>query len=190
MRSLFHVGGPILGYHGLVYDGEKFDPKRTLMERFAFSNLGVYTFGATCVEVEVDELTGRVQVLRAWSAHDVGKAINRAACEGQIQGAFTHGLGLALYEQMIWDDDGRLANPSLADYRVPGILDVPPQITPIILEFPEPSGPFGAKGVGEVPLPGVSPAIANAIAQAVGVRLRQLPMTPERVLDALEAKAT
>lgn len=189
MRSLFQAGGPIVGYHGLVYDGERFDPKRTVMERFAFPNLGIYTFGAICVEVEVDEMTGKTQVLRAWLAHDVGKAINRAACEGQIQGAFTHGLGLALYEQMVWDDDGRLANPSLADYKIPGILDVPPQIIPIILEYPEPSGPFGAKGVGEVPMPGVSPAIANAIASITKARLRQLPMTPERLLTALEASA-
>jgi CO/xanthine dehydrogenase Mo-binding subunit len=143
-RSLFQRGGPIVGFHGFVFDGERFDPKRTLMERFAFSNLGIYTFGAICVEAEVDEVTGKVSVLRAWLAHDVGRAINRAACEGQIQGAFVQGLGLALYEKMVWDDDGRLANPSLAEYKVPGILDVPPQITPIIIEDPEPSGPFGA----------------------------------------------
>jgi CO/xanthine dehydrogenase Mo-binding subunit len=189
LRSLFRSGGPIVGFNGFVFDGERFDPKRSLIERLAFDNLGVYTFGAQCVEVEVDEVTGKIEVLRAWSAHDVGRAVNPVSCEGQIQGGFVQGLGYALYEQMIWDDDGRLANPSLADYKLPGALDVPPVIEPIVIEDPDPTGPFGAKGVGEISLVGVAPAIANAIAQAVGVRLRRLPMTPERVFDAMEAGA-
>ncbi len=89
-------------------------------------------------------------------------------------------------EQMIWDDDGRLANPSLADYKIPGLYDVPRLIEPIIFEDPDPTGPFGAKGVGEIAMAGVAPAIANALAQAAGIRLRRLPMTPERVVDALD----
>jgi CO/xanthine dehydrogenase Mo-binding subunit len=189
LRSLFRSGGPIVGFNGFVFDGERFDPKRALIERLAFDNLGVYTFGAQCVEIEVDEVTGKIEVLRAWSAHDVGRAVNPVSCEGQIQGGFVQGLGYALYEQMIWDDDGRLANPSLADYKLPGTLDVPPVIEPIVIEDPDPTGPFGAKGVGEISLVGVAPAIANAVAQAVGVRLRRLPMTPERVFDAMEARA-
>jgi CO/xanthine dehydrogenase Mo-binding subunit len=189
LRSLFRSGGPIVGFNGFVFDGERFDPKRALIERLAFDNLGVYTFGAQCVEIEVDEVTGKIEVLRAWSAHDVGRAVNPVSCEGQIQGGFVQGLGYALYEQLIWDDDGRLANPSLADYKLPGTLDVPPVIEPIVIEDPDPTGPFGAKGVGEISLVGVAPAIANAVAQAVGVRLRRLPMTPERVFDAMEARA-
>jgi CO/xanthine dehydrogenase Mo-binding subunit len=187
-RSFFRAGGPIVGFHGFVFDGPRFDPKRALVERLAFDNLGVYAFGAQCVEVEVDEATGQARVLRAWSAHDVGKAVNYASCEGQIQGGFVQGLGYALYEQLLWDDDGRLANPSLADYKVPGTLDAPAEIVPIIIEDPDPTGPFGAKGVGEISLVGVAPAIANAIAAATGARVRRLPMTPERVLDALEAR--
>jgi CO/xanthine dehydrogenase Mo-binding subunit len=186
LRSLFRSGGPIVGYHGFVYDGERFDPKRALIERLAFDNLGIYTFGAQCVEVEVDTTTGKIEVLRAWSAHDVGKAINPTSVEGQIQGGFVQGLGYALYEQLVWDDDGRLGNPSLADYKVPGILDVPSEIHPIVLEDPDPTGPFGAKGVGEISLVGVAPAIANAVHAATGARLRTLPLLPERVLDALE----
>jgi CO/xanthine dehydrogenase Mo-binding subunit len=186
LRSLFRSGGPIVGFHGFVFDGERFDPKRALIERLAFDNLGVYTFGAQCVEVEVDTVTGRVEVLRVWSAHDVGKAINPTSVEGQIQGGIVQGLGYALYEQLIWDDDGRLSNPSFADYKVPGILDAPAAIVPIVLEDPDPTGPFGAKGVGEISLVGVAPAIANAIFAATGARVRQIPMTPERVLDALE----
>jgi CO/xanthine dehydrogenase Mo-binding subunit len=186
LRSFFRAGGPIVGFNGFVFDGERFDPKRALIKNLAFDNLGVYTFGAQCVEIEVDEVTGRVTVLRAWSAQDAGRAINPVAVEGQIQGAFVQGLGYALYEEMVWDDDGRLANPSLADYKVPGLYDVPRTIVPMIFEDPDPTGPFGAKGVGEIAMAGVAPAIANAIADAVGVRMRKLPMTPERVSNAID----
>jgi carbon-monoxide dehydrogenase large subunit len=156
------------------------------MERRAFDNLGVYAFGAQCVEVDIDRMTGKIVVRRAWSAHDVGRAINPGAVEGQIQGGFVHGLGYALFEQLVWDDDGRLANPTFADYKLPGITEAPPEITPIVLEDPDPTGPFGAKGIGEIAMVGVAPAIANAVAAATGARLRRLPMTPERVLDAIE----
>ena len=189
-RSHYVAGGPITGAESLMFDGERMDPKRAAVDGFAFSNLGVYTFGAQAAEVEIDELTGQVQVLRAWSAHDVGNAINPAMIEGQVEGGFVQGLGYALSEEMVWDD-GRLANPSLMDYKVPGVLESPLEIRTIIVEDPEPTGPFGAKGIGEPPLIGVAPAIANAIATAVGIRLRSLPMTPERVLDALiEADTT
>lgn len=186
MRSLFKAGGPIMGFHGLVYDGERFDPKRALMQRLAFDNLGVYTFGTQCVEAEIDEVTGRIEVLRIWSAQDVGRAINPVSCEGQIQGGIVQGLGYALTEELVWDDDGRLANPSFADYKLPGIKDVPRQITPILIEEPEPSHPVGAKGVGEISMVGTAAAVANAVAQAGGPRLRRIPMTPERVLDAMD----
>jgi CO/xanthine dehydrogenase Mo-binding subunit len=186
LRSLFRSGGPIVGFNSFVFDGERFDPKRALIERLAFDNLGIYTFGAQCVEVEVDTVTGRVEVLRVWSAHDVGKAINPTSVEGQIQGGIVQGLGYALYEQLVWDDDGRLGNPSFADYKVPGILDAPATIIPIVLEDPDATGPFGAKGVGEISLVGIAPAIANAVYAATGARVRQIPMMPERVIDALE----
>lgn len=188
-RSLYVSGGPIIGTRGVMFDGERFDPKRAAVDRIAFDNLGVYIFGAQAVEVEVDEATGKVEVLRAWSAHDVGRAINPRSVEGQIQGAFVQGLGYALTEEMIWDDDGRLANPSLAEYAVPGVLDVPCDIVPIVLEDPEPTGPFGAKGIGEPALVGAAPAIANAIANATERRIRRLPMTPERVLDAIDEES-
>jgi CO/xanthine dehydrogenase Mo-binding subunit len=167
-----------------MFDGEKVDPKRALLDGFVFDNFGIYVFGAHAIEVEVDCATGRVEVLRAWCAHDVGKAINPVAVEGQIQGAFVQGLGYALFEEMVWDD-GRLANPSFMDYRIPGTLDVPADIIPIIIEDPEPTGPFGAKGIGEPGLVPVAPAIANAVHAATGRRLRALPLTAEAVLDAL-----
>ena len=184
-HALARLGGPIMGASSLLFDGERLDPKRAVIEGFAFSNLGAYIFGAQAVEAEVDEVTGAVLVLRAWSAHDVGCAINPQMVEGQIQGGFVQGLGYALTEEMQWDESGRLTNPTLMDYKVPTALDTPIEINPIIVEHPEPSGPFGAKGVGEPGLIGTAASIANAVAKATGKQLHRLPMTPERVLDAL-----
>ena len=188
LHSLFRSGGPIAATHGFVFDGPGFDPKRASIHRLAFANLGVYTFGAHCVEVDVDMATGAVAVRRAWCAHDVGHAINPVSCEGQIQGGFVQGMGYALTEALHWNDDGWLTTTTLADYKIPGALDVPPDIHAIVLEDPEPSHPLGAKGIGEPSLVGAAPAIANAIRAATGVRLTTLPMAPERVLDALETR--
>ena len=188
LRSFFQAGGPIAANHGFVFDGPPFDPKRASIHQLAFQNLGVYTFGAHCVEVDIDEGTGKVEVRRAWCAHDVGRAINPLACEGQIQGGFVQGIGYALTEAMQWDSEGWLTTITLADYKIPGVLDCPAEIIPIILEDPEPSHPVGAKGVGEPSLVGAAPAIANAICNATGARLRALPMKPERVLEELEKR--
>jgi CO/xanthine dehydrogenase Mo-binding subunit len=185
MRSLFQAGGPIAATHGFVFDGPRFDPKRALIHQLSFANLGVYTFGAHCVEIDVDDATGQVEVRRAWCAHDVGRAVNPVSCEGQIQGGFVQGMGYALTEAMKWNAEGWLITATLADYKVPGVLDCPAEIHPIILEDPEPTHPVGAKGVGEVSLVGAAPAIANAIFNATGARVRTLPMTPERVLEAI-----
>ncbi len=184
-RAHYRVGGPIIGARSLMFDGEKLDPKRALLDGFVFDNFGIYIFGAHAVEIELDQKTGRVDVLRAWCAHDVGRAINPGAVEGQIEGGFVQGLGYALFEEMVWAD-GRLINPTLMDYKIPGIADIPVEIHSIIIEDPEPTGPFGAKGIGEPGLVPVAPAIANAIHAATGVRITKLPLTPERVLDALE----
>jgi CO/xanthine dehydrogenase Mo-binding subunit len=188
-HAINRLGGPIMGASSLLFDGERMDPKRALIEGFAFGNIGAYIFGAQATEVEVDEVTGTVRVLRAWSAHDVGRAINPRMVEGQIQGGFVQGMGYALTEEMQWDESGRLINPTLMDYKVPTALDAPRQIYPIIVEHAEPSGPFGAKGVGEPGLIGAAASIANAIASATGKRVCRLPMTPERVLDALIGEA-
>jgi CO/xanthine dehydrogenase Mo-binding subunit len=190
LHALFKSGGPIAAAHGFVFDGPGFDPKRAAVHQLAFANLGIYTFGAHCVEVDVDSGTGRVEVRRAWCAHDVGRAINPGSCESQIQGGFVQGMGYALTEAMQWNEDGWLTTVTLADYKIPGILDAPPEIHPFVLEDPDPTHPVGAKGIGEPSLVGAAPAIANAIFAAVGARPRTLPMTPERVLDALDAAAT
>jgi CO/xanthine dehydrogenase Mo-binding subunit len=184
MRSLFRFGGPLAAHHGFVFDGPGFDPKRASLHQLAFANLGAYTFGAHCVEVDVDEATGKVEVRRAYCAHDVGRAINPVSCEGQIQGGFVQGMGYALTEAMRWNDEGWLTTVTLADYKMPGILDAPPEIHAFVLEDPDPSHPMGAKGIGEPSLVGAAPAIANAICNATGARVRTLPMTPERILNA------
>ncbi len=181
------AGGPVIGSNSLAFDGPELDPKRGYINGFPFGRIGAWVFAAQIVEVEIDEGTGRITPLRVWSAHDIGKAINPGAVEGQIEGGVVQGIGYALYEEMVWDGE-RLANPSLMDYKIPGTLDSPPEIHTLLVEDADETGPFGAKGIGEPPIVGIAPAIANAVAEATGVRLRRLPMTPERVLRALREK--
>jgi carbon-monoxide dehydrogenase large subunit len=145
-----------------------------------------WPFGAQAVEVEVDEETGSVKVLRVASAHDVGKAINPLNVTGQIEGGVVMGLGYALYEELAFDG-GKVTNPSFADYKIPSGRDVP-EVIPVIVEKAYASEPFGAKGVGEVALFGIAPALGNAIARAVGVRIKDLAITPEKVLAALKQR--
>ncbi len=176
--------GPILGSASYMVEGPPFDAKRAALSGFPFGHLTAYIFGVHMVEVEVDPETGKVNVVKGVAAHDVGRAINPLVVEGQIQGGFVQGIGYALTEELVLDG-GKVANPTLVDYRIPSALDVP-DVIPIIVESGEPSGPFGAKGVGECGLVGTAPAIANAIYDAVGVRIRELPITPERVLKGLK----
>jgi CO/xanthine dehydrogenase Mo-binding subunit len=134
--------------------------------------------------VRVDRETGAVTLLHHVIAQDVGKALNPALVSGQLLGGVTQGLGWALFEQLAYDDDGQLRTGSFVEYAMPSIDTVPP-IEAEIVEVPAPDGPFGAKGVGEPPVVGVPAAVANAIAAATGLRLRDLPMTPLRVWGAL-----
>ena len=142
---------------------------------------------ATSVEVEVDTETGKIRLLQFYSVGDTGTAINPRHCEQQLLGsAITH-LGLTLFEEMIYEE-GRLINGSLLDYQVASFKDLPESFRPIIVEVPHETGPFGAKGVGETGTLTVSAAIANAIEDATGVRIRDLPITPEKILRALADK--
>jgi CO/xanthine dehydrogenase Mo-binding subunit len=147
-----------------------------------------HKWGAQAAEVEVNPATGQIRVLRFVSAHDCGRAIHPQNVEGQIQGAVVMHLGFALQEELQFDN-GRVTNPNLMDYRVPSILDVP-RVEPIIVERPHPDGPFGAIGVGEAGAIGTAAAVGNALFQACGVRIRDLPLTAERVLAALRARAS
>ena len=180
-------GGPVIGTDSLAFDGENFDPKRGFIKGFPFGKVGAWIFAAQAVEIEIDEATGKITPLEVWSAHDIGKAINPASVAGQVEGGVVQGIGYALYEEMVWDT-GRLANPSLMDYKIAGTMDAPPKINTILIEEPDETGPFGAKGIGEPPIVGIAPAIANALSHATGIRLKRLPMTPESVLNALEGK--
>jgi 4-hydroxybenzoyl-CoA reductase alpha subunit len=143
-----------------------------------------YGFAAQAVEVEVDTETGEVKVLKIAAAHDVGRAINPMAVEGQIHGGISMGLGYGLYEELTVKE-GRVLNPNFADYSLPTVLDMP-EIESIIIETDDPAGPFGAKGMAEPACIPTAPAIVNAIYDAVGVRIRDLPVTPEKVLEALK----
>lgn len=141
------------------------------------------THGAHAVEVEVDEETGQVRILKYVACHDIGRAINMQRVEGQIQGAVAQGVGYALSED-VEVRDGVVTSTLFADYLIPTSVDVP-DITAIGLELHPGKGPFGARGIGEPPIGPSAAALASAIQDAVGIRLRQLPMTPERVLAAL-----
>lgn len=145
-----------------------------------------WMYATQAAEVEVDPRSGRVKVLRISSAHDVGKSIHPVAIEGQIQGALVMGVGTALFEEMELEK-GRVKNPSFAEYKLPSALDAPEMI-PIIVEELHAQGPYGAKGLGEPALAPTAAAIANAIYAAVGVRVKDLPITPEKILEGLRKK--
>jgi len=143
-----------------------------------------YTYGAVTAEVEVDIETGQVRVLRMVTAYDVGKTINPLSLEGQIEGGTVQGVGYATMEELI-HREGVVVNPNLADYYIPTSLDVP-EIKTIVVEYPGHLGPYGAKAMGEPPIVLPAPAIVNALENAVGLRLNELPATPERVLIGLK----
>ena len=178
------AGGPIIGSNSWVFDQKTVDPKRAVVLGLPFANIGVFSFVAQVVEVEVDTLSGKVRVPRAWTAADVGRAINPAMVRGQIEGALVQGLGYALTEELVWDGP-RLANPSLMDYKIPTMAEVPPSHDIYIVETQEPTGPYGAKSVGELGINAVAAAVANGIVEATGARLTQLPLSAERVYQAL-----
>ena len=145
-----------------------------------------YAYGAHAVEVAVDVETGEVEVLKSVAAHDVGQCINPAAVEGQIQGGAQNGQGYALSEEMLYEE-GRLITPSFSEYLMPTAMDMP-KVECIILESRSGVGPYGAKGIGEPAMTPVAPAIANAVADAIGVRVFELPITPERIVKALQQR--
>jgi len=144
----------------------------------------VYAWATNVAEVEVDLDTGEVRLLRLTAAHDVGRAINPVGVEGQIEGGSLQGAGYALTEEVLYEG-GTLLNPDFSTYIIPTAPDAP-EIVPVIVESRYAKGPYGAKGFAEQPLMGVAPAVANAVFQATGVRVRQLPITPERLREEIE----
>ncbi|MQG20740.1 MAG: xanthine dehydrogenase family protein molybdopterin-binding subunit [SAR202 cluster bacterium] len=166
---LQRVGGPVIG-------------QATITPR------GVGTaFGADIVDVEVDPETGKVQVLRVTAAQDVGRAIHPSYVEGQIQGGVAQGIGWALNEEYVFNDEGVMQNPGFLDYRMPTSLDLP-MIEAVLVEKRNPGHPYGARGVGEVPIVPVMASVANAVYRATGVRYQALPMSPGNIIAGLTQK--
>ncbi|MBI2303478.1 MAG: molybdopterin-dependent oxidoreductase [Chloroflexi bacterium] len=182
-RASYRQGG------GLITGRGSYIPQTVTMihPETKYGNISIaYPFAAQVAEVAVDRETGQVEVLRVAAAHDLGRALNPLAAQGQIQGAIAQGLGFGLMERMIVEEGG-VTNPSFADYPLPTACDMP-AISVTLVETYDPNGPFGAKGLAEPALIPTAPAIANAIYQAVGVRLREQPMTPEGIWRALKGK--
>ena len=163
------TGGPITGQASLTARG-----------------VGM-AFGVHICDVEVDEETGKVDVVRYTAVQDAGRAIHPSYVEGQMQGGAAQGIGWALNEEYIYDADGAMENPGFLDYRIPVASDLP-MIDTVIVEVPNPGHPYGVRGVGEVPIVPPIPAVANAIHDATGLRMTELPMSPPRMLAALQAK--
>jgi xanthine dehydrogenase molybdenum-binding subunit len=175
---------------GTVLSAESFyDPPSELPDwERGVGNMSVtYAWGVQGVEVEVDEETGDVRILQLVAAHDVGRVLNPQTLKGQCYGALAQGVGYALHEEVL-SEKGRILNPSFRDYKIPTVHEMAFPIELVFIETDDPDGPFGAKGVGEPGLVPTAPAIANAVADAIGVRVRDLPMSPEKVLAAIRAR--
>ena len=139
-------------------------------------------------DVEVDPETGHVKILRFTAAQDVGRAIHPSYVEGQLQGGAAQGIGWALNEEYVYNDDGQLENPGFLDYRVPVASDLP-MIDTQLIEVPNPNHPYGVRGVGETPIIPPLAAVASAVEAATGTRMSDLPLSPPKILAALDAKA-
>jgi len=160
----------------------RFDPENPVLDDVT----GTYSFAAHAVEVEVDPVTGRITVVDYAAAHDVGRAINPGACEGQIIGGAVMGLGAVLGEEIILAG-GRVVNPTYLNYAMPRASDLP-AVRPILIEGETDNGPYGAKSVGELPTCLAAPAVLNAVYDATGIRFDSLPLTPDKVLEALRIR--
>lgn len=174
---------------GTIVGTGKYKPKK-LGGKYKGATVGTspaYGCSAQVVEVTVNMETGKITVDKMTDAHDCGFAINRTNVEGQMQGSLCMGLGETLFEEVKFDNKGRILNPTFTEYHIPTSLDMP-NVTPIIVESNEPNGPFGAKEVGEGAIMPTIPAILNAIYDAVGVRIKELPATPDRLFMALKEK--
>ncbi|MBS3918023.1 MAG: xanthine dehydrogenase family protein molybdopterin-binding subunit [Deltaproteobacteria bacterium] len=175
-------GVPISGKGRFV---DKLPSGYTIKEGFA-KNIPTFAFGTQAAEVEIDEETGEVKVLKVVAAHETGTTINTLMAEGQIEGSVVQGIGYALMEGLTLKN-GKVINDGFIDYKIPTFGDIP-EIETILIETNDPHGPFGAKGIGEPGLVPTAPAIANAIFNAVGIMIKELPITPEKILKALKEK--
>ncbi len=179
----FSVKGPLLGKG-------HYSPPEGLGGTYKGAAVGTspaFSFAASICEVDVDVETGKVKVVNFWDAHDCGTAINPMAVEGQVEGAIVMGMSEVLLEDQVFDDKGVMLNPDLHNYLIATSADIP-EINSSLVDSYEPNGPYGAKEVGEGATLPILGAIANAIQDAIGVRIKELPITPEKILKALEEK--
>ncbi|MFQ5851526.1 MAG: xanthine dehydrogenase family protein molybdopterin-binding subunit, partial [Candidatus Binatia bacterium] len=185
LASQLRYGCPILGKGSFRGQGShRLDPETGQSNEPAAAE---WVYMAQGAEVEVDPETGVIRLVKLVGAYDCGKAINPLSVRGQIRGGMMMGVGLTLYEKMIYED-GQIVNPNFMDYMIPTASEAPP-MQAIIVEKPHPLGPHGAKGIGEASVVLVAPAVGNALYAATGVRMKDLPLSPDRVLAALEAKS-
>jgi CO/xanthine dehydrogenase Mo-binding subunit len=179
-RLFRHNGAPIVG-------SGSFDADSVLPDSTRFGNeSGAYNYGVQAAQVRVDPETGQVEILKFVIASDCGTVIYPLGAEGQVEGGLSQGIGYALTEGL-QIDEGKPVNPNFSDYRIPSMRDMPP-LQHAFAESYEPTGPFGAKGLGELNMDPTAAVISNAIFDAVGVRIRTLPITPEKILRALQEK--
>ena len=178
------IGGPVIGRGSYVAEG------LTNLDLETGQGLPAlcWTYGAHGVEIEVDTATGDIEIIKLVSAFDVGRVINEGLCRGQVVGGSVQGIGTALAEQYVYDREGRLINRSFTDYKLLTAKDIPREMVQIFVETPHDKGPFGARGVAEHPMISIPSVIGNALFDATGVRMHDLPLSPERVFTALKAR--
>lgn len=176
-------GGPILGRGMFMpeFSSTKSDPETSQGGKPTVH----YTVGAAAIEVEIDRQTGKLRIPKVVLAVDAGKAIHPGMVRDQITGGLVQGLATVLYEDMRFNAEGRLLNPTFTDYKIPTAMDIPEEIVPIIVEVPQPDGPFGARGVGEHTMIPAAPIIANAVKDALGIRIKSMPITAEKIFMTL-----
>ena len=144
-----------------------------------------YTVGASGIIIEIDKQTGKIKIPKVVLAVDVGKALNPDLVKGQVTGGLLQGIATVLYEDMRFDEKGKMLNANFSDYKIPTAMDIPDEIVPIFIEVAQPDGPFGARGMGEHTMIPAAPIIANAVEDALGIRIRSLPITAEKIVLAL-----
>lgn len=179
-------GGPILGKGTFLpeFSSTKSDPDTS---QGGHPNVH-YTVGAGAILLEIDKQTGKMKVLKVAEAIDAGQVINPSLAKGQVVGGLMQGLATVLYEDIRYDENGKLLNPNFTDYKIPTAKDIPDEIIPILIEVPQPDGPFGARGIGEQTMLPAAPMVANAVEDALGVRIKSMPVTAEKVLMAYMEK--
>ena len=182
------VGAPVIGRGQFIPEGlTGLDPDTGQETNGGKGPAPFYTFGTQVADIEVDVETGAIEVKKITAAYEVGRIINRAMCVGQVQGGIVQGLSSALFEQLILEN-GKPLNNNFVDYKIATAADIPEMDIILLETAPQPDGPFGAKGIGEPTMVPTAPAIANALYDAIGVRIKDLPLTAEKVLQAIKEK--